>query len=54
MSSNIYIGSIMIPSAFDVSKLRTFQGPFQDKICYKDFDSDFHKADIPKNTIYMW
>ena len=37
----------MVPTGSDESKLRTFQGPFQDQISHdKDFYSEFHNADI--------
>ena len=39
----------MVPTGSDESKLKTFQGHFQDQILhYKDFYGDFHNADIPK------
>ena len=38
----------MVPTGSDESKLRTFQGSFQDQIShYKDFYAEFHNADIP-------
>ena len=38
----------MVRTGPDESKLRTFQGPFQDQIShYKDFYGEFHNADIP-------
>ena len=44
---------IMVPTGSDESKLRTFQGPFQDQIShYKDFYGEFHKANIP-NTPHI-
>ena len=43
----------MVPTGSDESKLRTFQGPFQDQIShYKDFYYEFHNADIP-NTPHI-
>ena len=43
----------MVPTGSDESKLRTFQGPFQDQIShYKDFYGEFHNADIP-NTPHI-
>ena len=45
----------MVPTGSDESKLRTFQGPFQDQIShYKDFYSEFHNADIHvPNTLHI-
>ena len=41
----------MVPTGSDESKLRTFQGPFQDQIShYKDFHGEFHNADIPNTS----
>ena len=49
--SNVYATrnvSVMVPTCSDETKLRTFQGPFQDQISHiKDFYGDFHNADIP-------
>ena len=43
----------MVPTGSDESKLRTFQGPFQDQMShYKDFYVEFHDADIP-NTPHI-
>ena len=43
----------MVPTGTDESKLRTFQGPFQDQISHcKDFYVEFHDADIP-NTPHV-
>ena len=43
----------MVPTGSDESKLRTFQGPFQDQIShYKDFYGEFHNANIP-NTPHI-
>ena len=43
----------MVPTGSDESKLRTFQGPFQDQIShYKDFYVEFYNADIP-NTPHI-
>ena len=43
----------MVPTGSDKSKLRTFQGPFQDQIShYKDFYGEFHNANIP-NTPHI-
>ena len=39
----------MVPTGSDESKLRTFQGLFQDQISgYKDFYGEFYNADILK------
>ena len=39
----------MVPTGSEESKLRTFQGPFQDQISHhKDFYGEFHNEDIPK------
>ena len=39
--------TIMVLTGSDESKLRTFQGPSQDQISgYKDFNGEFHNADI--------
>ena len=42
----------MVPTGSDESKLRTFQGPFQDQISHKDFYVEFYNADTP-NTLHM-
>ena len=43
----------MVPTGSDESKLRTFQGPFQDQIShYKDFYGEFRNANIP-NTPHI-
>ena len=37
----------MVPTGYDESKLRTFQGPSLDQISgYKDFNGEFHNACI--------
>ena len=42
-----------VPTASRESKLRTFQGLFQDQTrCFKDFYGKFHNADILK-TYYL-
>ena len=47
------LSEFMVPTGSDESKLRTFQGPFQDQIShYKDFYGEFHNADIP-NTPHL-
>ena len=52
---NVGMTFIMVPTGSDESKLRTFQGPFQDQIShymYKDFYVEFYNADIP-NTPHI-
>ena len=42
----------MVPTGSDESKLKTFQGPFQDQIShYKDFSGEFHNANICGNFL---
>ena len=44
---------IMVPTGSDESKLRTFEGLFQDQILhYKDFNGELQNADIP-NTPHI-
>ena len=47
--------AFMVPTGSDESKLRTFQGPFQDQIShFKDFYGEFHNADISTTShIYV-
>ena len=47
------IAALRVPTASRESKLRTFQGLFQDQTrCFKDFYGKFHNADILK-TYYL-
>ena len=51
--SSASLAFVMVPTGSDESKLRTFQGPFQDQIShYKDFYGEFHNANIP-NTPHI-